>query len=109
MLNNVIRIVEYVSGDGKNHFAEWLSRIPASHALRVTETLYRMEQGNFGDHKSVGDGVMERRIFGKPAIRIYYAMNGKELVILLAGGTKNKQSKDIEKAKALWTAYKKEK
>ncbi|HRQ60061.1 MAG TPA: type II toxin-antitoxin system RelE/ParE family toxin, partial [Alphaproteobacteria bacterium] len=85
---------------------EWLGRIPASHALRVSEALYRMEYGNFGDHKSVGDGVMERRIFGSPALRIYYGMNGKDLVILLAGGGKNKQSKDIEKAKALWAAYK---
>lgn len=98
------KIVEY-----KDHFAKWLSRVPAKHALRVTEALYRMEQGNFGDHKSVGEGVMERRIFGSPAIRIYYAMDGKELVVLLVGGTKSKQDKDIAKAKKLWSAYKAEK
>ena len=102
----MIRIVEYISGNGKNHFAEWLTKIPATHALRVTEALYRMERGNFGDHKAVGEGVMERRIFGSPALRIYYGMDGKELVILLAGGGKNKQSKDIAKAKALWGMYK---
>ncbi len=105
----MIRIVEYITAGGKNHFADWLSKIPASHALRVTEALYRMEKGNFGDHKSVGEGVMERRIFGSPALRIYYAQDGKELVILLAGGSKNKQSKDIEKAKTLWAAYKEQK
>ncbi len=105
----MIRIVEYITSDGKNHFSEWLAKIPASHALRVTEALYRMEKGNFGDHKSVGGGVMERRIFGSPALRIYYAQDGKELVILLAGGSKNKQDKDIEKAKALWAAYKTQK
>lgn len=98
------KIVEY-----KDHFSKWLSRVPAKHALRVTEALYRIEQGNFGDHKSVGEGVMERRIFGSPAIRIYYAMDGKELVVLLVGGTKSKQDKDIAKAKKLWGAYKAEK
>ncbi|HOO82607.1 MAG TPA: type II toxin-antitoxin system RelE/ParE family toxin [Alphaproteobacteria bacterium] len=98
------KIVEY-----KDHFSKWLSRVPAKHALRVTEALYRMELGNFGDHKSVGEGVMERRIFGSPAIRIYYAMDGKELIVLLVGGTKSKQDKDIAKAKKLWGAYKSEK
>lgn len=102
----MIRIIEYIAGDGKNHFGEWLAKIPTNHALRVTEALYRMERGNFGDHKAVGEGVMERRIFGSPALRIYYGMDGKEFVILLAGGGKNKQSKDIAKAKALWAAYK---
>ena len=105
----MIRVVEYVTKDGRNHFGEWLTKIPVKHATRVTDALYRMALGNFGDHKSVGDGVMERRIFGSPALRIYYAMDGKSLVILLAGGTKNKQSKDILKAKKLWAAYKAEK
>ncbi len=104
----MIRIVEYTASNGKNHFAEWLSRIPASHATRVTEVLYRMEQGNFGDHKSVGEGVMERRI-GNPAMRLYFGRDGKELVILLVGGTKHRQDKDIAKAKVLWAAYKAEK
>ncbi len=105
----MIRIVEYITKDGKSPFGVWLSKIPASHALRVTEALYRMERGNFGDHKSVGEGVMERRIFGSPALRIYYGMEGSDLVILLAGGGKNRQSKDIERAKALWRAYKEQK
>ena len=102
----MIRVVEYITSEGKNHFGDWLTKIPTNHATRVTEALYRMALGNFGDHKSVGDGVMERRIFGKPALRIYYAMDGKEMVILLAGGGKNKQNKDIEKAKVLWAGYK---
>ena len=105
----MIRIVEYRTKDGKNNFGDWFVRIPAKHAIRVTEALYRMQRGNFGDHKSVGDGVMERRIFGSPALRLYYAQDGKELVILLAGGTKSKQDKDITKAKGLWAVYKAEK
>lgn len=100
------QIVEYVTDTGKNHFADWLARIPASHALRVSEVLYRMERGNFGDHKPVGDGVYERRIFGSPALRVYFGKDGDDLVILLAGGGKQRQGKDIEKAKTLWKAYK---
>ena len=72
----------------------------------MDEAFIRMELGNFGDHKSVGGGVMERRIFSSPALRVYYAMDGKELVILLAGGTKQNQDRDIEKAKGYWTDYK---
>lgn len=102
----MIRIVEYVTSEGKNHFSEWLAKIPANHALRVAEALYRMERGNFGDHKSVGEGVIERRIFGSPALRIYYGMDGKDLVVLLAGGGKGSQTKDIKRAKTLWAAYK---
>lgn len=104
-----MKIIEYIASNGKSPFGEWLAKIPAAHALRVAEALYRMERGNLGDHKAVGDGVMERRIFGSPALRIYYGMEGKELVILLAGGGKSKQSKDIERAKTLWNAYKAEK
>lgn len=105
----MIRIVEYIARNGKNHFAEWLAKIPANHALRVSEAIYRMEQGNFGDHKPVGDGVVERRIFGNPALRVYFGRDGKELVILLAGGSKHRQDKDIAKAKALWASYKADK
>lgn len=72
----------------------------------MTEVLYRMEMGNFGDHKPVGDGVIERRIFGSPALRVYFGRDGKELVVLLAGGSKHRQDNDIAKAKALWAAYK---
>lgn len=104
-----MKIVEYTSPKGKNYFRDWMLRIPATHALRVSEALYRMERGNLGDHKSVGTGVIERRIFGTPALRLYFGMDGKDLVILLIGGTKNKQDKDIEKAKALWAAYQSEK
>lgn len=104
-----MRIVHYITAQGKNHFGDWFARIPATHAQRVTEALYRMERGNLGDYKSVGAGVMERRIFGTPALRLYYGMDGKDLVILLIGGTKHKQDKDIEKAKSLWEAYQAEK
>lgn len=102
----MITVKIYQTAARKSPFAQWIADLPPELALRVDEAILRMELGNFGDHKSVGGGVIERRIFSSPALRVYYAMDGKELVILLAGGSKQNQSADIEKAKAYWADYK---
>jgi putative addiction module killer protein len=96
----------YKTRNGRRPFSKWFSDLTHEQAAKVDEAVYRMERGNLGDHKSVGAGVFERRIFGSPAMRIYYAMDGKNLVILLAGGFKASQSKDILMAKMLWNEYK---
>jgi putative addiction module killer protein len=61
----------------------------------------RAEQGNYGDHKSVGDGVLEMRIDYGPGYRVYCVEQGRTITVLLAGGTKKQQAKDILKAKQL--------
>jgi putative addiction module killer protein len=61
----------------------------------------RLEEGHFGDHASVGEGVMELRLMFGPGYRVYYVRRGETLIILLAGGDKNSQARDIDKAKAL--------
>lgn len=66
----------------------------------------RVASGNFGDHKAVGEGVYELRLFFGSGYRIYYALAGTRIVLLLAGGDKKGQSRDIEKAKGFWTRYK---
>jgi putative addiction module killer protein len=60
-----------------------------------------MEQGNFGDTRSVGAGIMERRIDYGPGYRIYYVNRGAEIVILLCGGDKRRQQQDIRRAHVL--------
>jgi putative addiction module killer protein len=60
-----------------------------------------MEQGNFGDTRSVGAGVMELRVDYGPGYRIYYVNRGAEIVILLCGGDKRAQQQDIRRAHAL--------
>ena len=79
-----------------------LDRNPALAKLLVR--LKRVKNGNFGDHRSVGDGVVELRIDFGPGYRIYLGQDG-DRVILLCGGTKRSQEEDIKTAKKYWKDY----
>ena len=68
-----------------------------------------MEFGNFGDSKSVGKGVRELRIDFGPGYRVYYGIDKGRIILLLGGGTKRGQSRDIRQAIERWTAYKERK
>jgi putative addiction module killer protein len=71
---------------------------------KINIRIKRVEQGNFGDHGSVGNGVSELREHYGPGYRIYYGIDG-DTVILLTGGIKATQAKDIARAKVLWMDY----
>jgi putative addiction module killer protein len=101
-------IVEYLKG-GASVFGNWFQSLDAHAAVKVTTALYRLEQGNFSNVKPVGEGVSEYKIDFGPGIRIYFGQDGDEFVILLGGGTKKMQRKEIKEAQMLWTQYKKEK
>jgi len=73
---------------------------------RIRARLDRVELGNFGTAKPIGAGVSELKIDHGPGYRVYYAMNGKTVVLLLIGGDKSTQHKDIETAKAYWKRQK---
>jgi putative addiction module killer protein len=75
---------------------------------RVQARILRFETGNLGDHKQLGDGVWEARLAFGPGYRIYFGRSGRELVLLLLGGDKGSQRKDIKRAKEAWTTYLKE-
>lgn len=104
-----MKLVEYQTSDGICPFAEWYSDLDAIAAAKVTVAMVRMEQGNFSNAKGVGAGVQEFRIDFGPGYRMYFGRDGDQLVILLAGGTKKRQQKDIEAAQARWKDYKKRK
>ncbi|HXE95100.1 MAG TPA: type II toxin-antitoxin system RelE/ParE family toxin [Dongiaceae bacterium] len=86
---------------------EWLYLLRDKVAVyRIRARLDRVELGNFGTAKPIGAGVSELKIDHGPGYRVYYAMNGKTVVLLLIGGDKSTQHKDIETAKAYWKRQK---
>ena len=73
---------------------------------RIVARLDRLKAGLLGDWKSVGGGICELRIDHGPGYRVYYAQEGKTLILLFCGGDKSTQAKDIETAHAYWKDYK---
>jgi putative addiction module killer protein len=103
------KILEYQRDDGTNPFAIWFDDLDAIAAARVTTALTRLAAGNTSDVKGVGVGVSEIKIDFGPGYREYFGKDGLDIVILLAGGTKQKQQADIETAQARWQDYKRRK
>jgi putative addiction module killer protein len=99
----------YVDQKGSKPFANWLESLDASAAAKVAMGLTRIELGNFSNVKSVGSGVYEHKIDFGPGYRIYFGKDGDKLVILLGGGTKKRQNRDIQDAQASWMDYKRRK
>lgn len=84
----------------------WLESLKSNvFRAAVDARLTRVADGNFGDHKSVGGGVFELRIPKGPGLRVYYGLDGPRLVVLIGGGDKSSQKKDILKAQELWKEY----
>ena len=97
---------EYVDLSGHSPFGAWFGRLDPIAAAKVVVALGRLEGGATSNVKSVGAGVSEFKIDFGPGYRVYFGQDGLELVILLVGGTKARQQRDIETAKALWQDYK---
>lgn len=105
----MIELRGYIDEHGKKRFAEWLEDLDAPAAAKVTIALARIEQGNFSNVKSVGSGVFEYKIDFGPGYRIYFGKDRDRLVILLIGGTKKRQERDIAEAQTYWADYKRRK
>ena len=109
LLYKMIVVREYLAPDGKSSFGVWFEHLNAEAAAKVSVALTRLESGNLSNVKGVGGGVYEYRIDFGPGYRIYLGKDGDQLVILLAGGTKKRQQRDIEHARAYWQDYKRRK
>lgn len=105
----MIEIREYLRKDGGSPFSEWFNSLDNQAAARVTIYLSRIEAGNTSSLKSLGNGIYKSCIDWGPGYRIYFGQEGLRLVILLGGGTKKRQQKDINAAKELWKEYKERK
>ena len=105
----MILIREYIDLKGRSPYANWFKRLNAPAAAKIATALVRMEQGNSSNTKGVGEGVLEYRIDFGPGYRIYFGRDGDTVLIILGGGTKKRQQKNIEKAKMLWKEYKRRK
>ena len=96
----------YLTSDGQSPFEGWFTELDAAAAAKVSVALARLEQGNLSNAKGVGEGVLEYRIDWGPGYRVYFGHDGEVLVILLMGGTKKRQQRDIQRAHELWADYK---
>ena len=104
-----MEVLEYITEDEKSPFSVWFLKLGAQAAAKISVALIRMEQGNLSNCKSLGEGLWENKLVFGPGYRVYFGKSGNKIVILLTGGTKGSQSKDIKKAKSYWHDYKKRK
>ena len=96
---------EYLDDRGRSPFRKWLAILDVAIRARIQARVLRFESGNLGDHKEVGDGVWEARLVFGAGYRIYFGKSGSEVLVLLLGGDKGSQRKDIERAKIYWRRY----
>ncbi len=100
-----LTVKECLSADGRSCFREWLNGLDTRVKARIQARVFRFEMSNLGDHKSVGGGVWEARVMCGPGYRIYFGQEGLSIILLLLGGDKSSQARDIRKARQLWQEY----
>jgi len=102
----MLEVRYYVTDDGRSPYADWFASLDAVARAKVAAAIVRIGQGNLSNVKPIGGGVLEYKINFGPGYRVYLGRDGNVLVILLAGGTKKRQQRDIEAAMEFWRAYK---
>jgi putative addiction module killer protein len=109
-LNRIVRpkqIVFYADEDGNEPFQVWIDNLRDQQGRRrIINRLFRVQQGNYGDVEPIGEGLSELRLFFGPGYRVYFGEDAGNIVVILCGGDKASQSRDIEAAKVYWKEYK---
>ncbi len=96
-------IRHYLTANEEDVYLDWARKLrDVTARIAIDRRVNRVETGNFGDHQSCRDGVWELRVHVGAGYRVYYAIAGKEVVLLLCGGDKRTQSKDIDRACGYW-------
>jgi putative addiction module killer protein len=101
-----VKILYYTSRNQKMPFAEWFRGLDSTTKDIIYDRLEKVKIGYLGDYKNLGEGVFELRVHVGPGYRIYFGLDGKEIILLLCAGDKSSQTKDIRKAKFFWEDYK---
>ena len=99
----------YKTQSGKEPFLEWFENLDLKNQTRITTRLERIEIGHYGDFKKLKNSINELRFFTGSGYRIYFAEEDNKLIILLIGGDKSTQEKDIKKATEFYNEYKERK
>lgn len=102
----MIEIVECLDAQGRSPYRDWFLSLDPQAAALVAVAIERLADGNTSRVKAIGEGAAEIRIDRGPGYRIYFGRDGKMLVVLLGGGTKRRQQRDIAEALTLWRLYK---
>jgi putative addiction module killer protein len=103
------KIQFYCTENGREPFTEWFHSIQDQRTqTRIQKRIRQLETGNFGDYRSVGDGVFELRLHFGAGYRIYFGEVDRTIVLLLCGGDKSTQARDIQRAKTYWLEHKEE-
>lgn len=105
----MLEIRYYLARDGRSPFEGWFADLDPIARAKVTVAIARLEQGNLSNAKGVGEGILEYRINFGPGYRVYFGRDGDVLVILLTGGTKKRQQRDITAATEMWADYRQRK
>jgi putative addiction module killer protein len=100
-----LTIREYLTPQGKSPFRDWLKSLDIGAQARIQARVLRFENGNLGDHKTVGGGVWEARLDFGPGYRLYFGKEGAAAILLHAGGDKSSQTRDIAAAKRYWDDF----
>ena len=102
----MLELRTYLDAAGHSPFAAWFDELEPTAAAKVTTALTRLGLGNLSNVKGVGEGILEYQIDFGPGYRVYFGRDGDRLVILVGGGTKQRQQQDIKQARVRWADYK---
>jgi len=105
MINTKYEIEIYSDSKGREPFTQWLESLENIQRYRIKARLTRLALGNFGDYKHIENSIYELRFITNSGFRIYYSIENDRIIILLNGGSKSSQQKDILKAKEYFNDY----
>jgi len=101
-----LEVRDYITGFGKKPFVIWINSLKNKQTQSIIwNRVYRLHSGNLGDCRYIIDGIYELRIHYGAGYRAYFGKEGNTVVVLLCGGNKSDQQKDIQKAKEYWQDY----